>query len=72
MIAIREMTIGEFGAFVSSHLRASGIDIVLTGGSCVTLYSSNDVDLDEIERWSKHEGLLDEFNLIKGKLIKQS
>lgn len=179
MIAIREMTIGEFGAFVAGHLRAYGIDVVLTGGSCVTIYSSNryqsfdldfvggrgaegkrikaallehgflekeryfvhpesefyvefptgplavgdepvreicelkfatgvlrllsptdcvkdrlagyyhwkdlqcleqavlvaqdnDVDLDEVERWSKHEGLLDEFNLIKGKLIKQS
>lgn len=178
MMPVREMTIGEFGAFVASHLRASDIDVVLSGGSCVTLYSSNrymsfdldfvggsgaggkkikavlldlgfceknryfvhpdseyyvefpsgplavgdepvrevvelefttgrlrllsptdcvkdrlagyfhwkdlqcleqavlvaadnKVDLDEIERWSRHEGMQDEFSLIKGKLDKQ-
>jgi hypothetical protein len=31
----------ELAAFVSDHLRASGIDSVLTGGACVTIYSRN-------------------------------
>jgi hypothetical protein len=41
MKPVKEMTIGEFGAFVASHLKACGIEVVLTGGSCVTIYSSN-------------------------------
>lgn len=41
MMPVKEMTIGEFGAFVASHLKTCGIDVVLTGGSCVTIYSSN-------------------------------
>lgn len=41
MKSIPEMTIGEFGAFVSDHLKERGIDVVLSGGSCVTIYSSN-------------------------------
>lgn len=31
----------ELAAFVSDHLRASGIDTVLTGGACVTIYTRN-------------------------------
>ena len=41
MKSIQEMTIGEFGAFVSDYLRVQGIDVVLSGGSCVTVYSRN-------------------------------
>jgi hypothetical protein len=47
------MSIGEFGAFVASHLKSRGIDVVLSGGSCVTIYSQNkymSYDLDFIER----------------------
>jgi hypothetical protein len=39
----------ELAAFVSDHLRASGIDSVLTGGACVTIYTRNryeSLDLD--------------------------
>jgi hypothetical protein len=49
MKPVMEMTVGEFGAFVASHLKACGIEVVLTGGSCVTIYSSNrymSLDLD--------------------------
>jgi len=31
----------ELAAFVCDHLRASGIDTVLTGGACVTIYTRN-------------------------------
>ena len=41
MKSIQEMTIGEFGAFVSGYLTEQGIDVVLSGGSCVTIYSRN-------------------------------
>jgi hypothetical protein len=52
MKPVREMSVGEFGAFVASHLRKNGIDVVLTGGTCVTIYSNNryqSFDLDFIE-----------------------
>jgi len=51
MKPIKEMTIGEFGAFVAGHLRLSGIEVVLSGGSCVTIYTHNrymSYDLDFI------------------------
>jgi hypothetical protein len=37
----------------------------------VLVAADNDVDLDEIQRWSKHEGMLEEFIKIKVKLLKQ-
>jgi len=52
---IREMTIGEVAAHVAAHLRQGGIDVVLTGGSCVSIYTdnrylSNDLDFIEVGR----------------------
>lgn len=42
----------ELAAFVSDHLRARGIDTVLTGGACVTIYTSTNryesFDLDYV------------------------
>lgn len=49
------MTLPELAAFVSSHLSASGVQAVLSGGACVTVYSQNDYqsfDLDFIENVS--------------------
>jgi hypothetical protein len=43
---------GELAAFISSHLKRNGIDVVLSGGSCVSIYSENkyaSLDLDFIE-----------------------
>jgi len=48
---ISEMTIAQLAAFVQSHLRQSGIDVVLSGGACVSIYTSNryvSMDLDMI------------------------
>jgi hypothetical protein len=47
---VKEMTAGELAAFIQSHLRDRGIDVVLTGGSAVAIYSqgkyvSKDLDL---------------------------
>jgi hypothetical protein len=49
---IREMSVGELAAFISSHLRSHGIDVVLSGGSCVSIYSDQKYvssDLDFID-----------------------
>ena len=52
MKKISEMSIGELAAFVCSHLQKHGIEVVLTGGGCVEIYSSgkySSFDLDFIE-----------------------
>ena len=53
MKPIKEMTNAELAAFVESHLRERGIEVVLSGGACVSIYSngkyvSSDLDLIDI------------------------
>ena len=55
MKSIQEMTIGEFGAFVSDYLREQGIDVVLSGGSCVTIYSRNRYQSFDLDFIGDHE-----------------
>lgn len=46
------MSTGELAAWVASHLRARGIDVVLSGGAVVAIYSAGryvSMDLDFIE-----------------------
>ena len=46
------MTIGELAAFVCTHLKNNGINVVLSGGACVSLFTENEYqsfDLDFIE-----------------------
>jgi hypothetical protein len=53
MKSIDEMDVGELAAFLCEHLLKKGFDPVLTGGSVVTIYSSNkyvSLDLDFVER----------------------
>ena len=50
MKPISEMSAGELAAYVASHLKGRGIEVVLSGGACVTIWSegryvSADVDL---------------------------
>lgn len=52
MKSLSEMSVGEVAAYVAEHLRQSGINVVLTGGSCVSIYTENrylSYDLDFIE-----------------------
>jgi hypothetical protein len=45
------MSRAELGAFVQEHLRTKGIDVVLGGGACVSIYSNDkyvSMDLDMI------------------------
>jgi len=49
---IAGMNVGELAAYVASHLRKRDIDVVLSGGSCVSIYSRGEyvsADLDFIE-----------------------
>lgn len=51
MKPISEMSRADLGAFVQEHLRGKGIDMVLSGGACVSIYSRNryeSMDLDMI------------------------
>ena len=41
MKPINEMTQGELAAFVYSHWQESGIDVVLSGGAAVSIYTDN-------------------------------
>ena len=52
MKPIARMGIGELAAFVSSHLKRNGIEVVLSGGGCVAVYSDDryvSYDLDFVE-----------------------
>jgi len=52
MKSLRKMSIGEIAAYIAEHLRHNGINVVLTGGSCVSIYTNNryqSYDLDFIE-----------------------
>ncbi|TET34061.1 MAG: hypothetical protein E3J69_06750 [Anaerolineales bacterium] len=40
MKPIRDMTQAELGAYVQSHLSAKGIDVVLSGGAVVAIYTN--------------------------------
>jgi hypothetical protein len=49
---IKDMSIGELGALVCSHLEENGIRVTLTGGACVSIYTDNryeSMDLDFVE-----------------------
>ena len=49
MIPICEMTIGEFGAYVATLLKENGIDVTLTGGSCVAIYTHNKFTSNDLD-----------------------
>lgn len=58
MKSLEEMSIGKIAAFVAEHLHQGGVNVVLTGGSCVSIYTDNryqSYDLDFIEegRWGR-------------------
>lgn len=53
MKSVAKMTQGEFGAFIQSRLREAGIEVILSGGAAVSIYSNNayvskDLDLINI------------------------
>ncbi|MBC8335955.1 MAG: hypothetical protein ISR59_00050 [Anaerolineales bacterium] len=55
MKKINKMNEAELSAFVQAHLEKEGIDVVLSGGSVVTIYSNNKYvskDLDLVNRYA--------------------
>jgi hypothetical protein len=49
--SLSELTIGELAAYIAEHLRNKGIETVLVGGACISIYSANEYssfDLDFI------------------------
>jgi len=55
MKSIGKMTMEELAAFVCEALEKEGIETVLSGGSCVELYSKGRYTSDDID-------LVDRFN----------
>lgn len=52
MKSVAKMSVGELAAYISTHLRGLGIEVVLSGGSCVSIYSAEkyvSMDLDFID-----------------------
>ena len=52
MIDLSNVSLRDLAGFISEHLRKKGIDAVLVGGACVTIYSENryqSYDLDYVE-----------------------
>jgi hypothetical protein len=52
MKPVVKMSIGELAAYISTHLRGLGIEVVLSGGSCVSIYGTGkyvSMDLDFID-----------------------
>lgn len=61
MKPVRDMTQPELGAYVQSHLGAKGIDVVLSGGAVVAIYTSGKYvsrDLDLVNRYSVERSLI--------------
>lgn len=53
---IREMSQPELGAFVQTHLRSKGIEVVLSGGAVVAYYTNGkyvSADLDFVNRYGR-------------------
>lgn len=51
MTELSAFNIGELAAYIAEHLRSKGIETVLVGGACISIYSANEYssfDLDFI------------------------
>jgi hypothetical protein len=70
--SISEMSLGELAAFIDTHLRENGINVVLSGGAAVSIYSDHKYvskDLDFIGRFDidhkKVESVMSEIGFDK-------
>lgn len=68
MKPVAKMSVGELAAHISSHLRGLGIEVVLSGGSCVSIYSAGkyvSMDLDFIDtRFATQREILEAMSAI--------
>lgn len=72
----QNIEIKELSALVSSHLQKNGIEVVLVGGGCVSIYSdnqymSNDIDFITFSSIKKITPVLEElgFKNLRGRLF---
>ena len=49
MISLSGLTIGELAAYIAEHLRSKGIETVLVGGACISIYSDNEYSLFDLD-----------------------
>ena len=49
MKALAEMSVGELAAFISSHLGTRQIEVILSGGSCVSIYGDGQYVTDDLD-----------------------
>lgn len=68
MKPVAKMSVGELAAYISNHLRGLGIEVVLSGGSCVSIYSAGkyvSMDLDFIDtRFATRREILEAMSAI--------
>jgi hypothetical protein len=68
MKPIGKLSVGELAAYVSSHLRRCEIDVVMSGGSCVAIYSAGKYvsqGIDFIDtRFTTHRQICDAMSVI--------
>ena len=68
MKAVREMNQGELAAYIDSHLKANGVEVALSGGACVAVFSEYlyvSKDLDFVARFQIDH---DKVEYLMGKL----
>lgn len=70
MIDWKNISLRDLAGFVSEELRKRGIDIILVGGACATIYSENryqsyDLDYVTYEDMRKVKKALEEIGFIK-------
>lgn len=61
MKLLKEMNLNEIGGYICDALQAVNIDVVLSGGSCVEIYSQGTYtskDLDFINRYNESKKLI--------------
>jgi len=61
MKPINKMTQGELGAYVQSYLRDKGIEVILSGGAAVGIYSNYKYvskDLDFVNVFAKNRRII--------------
>ncbi|MBI3211869.1 MAG: hypothetical protein HYZ47_04200 [Simkania negevensis] len=66
----KEISLGDLAGLISEELKKHGIDTVLVGGACVTIYSHNryqsyDLDFITYENMKKVKEVLEKLGLIE-------
>jgi len=72
-IAWKSITIKELAAFISRSLDKKGIDAILVGGACVSIYTKNkyqSFDLDFVTHAAVKEGHAEKYRVFLKRMKK--